>query len=64
MLTLTCSLEDFDTSTQTCSDPVWVSAAGSIPPLSAADGALLATAVITLWCVGAAFRWARKSMVR
>lgn len=62
MLVQVCDSASFDPVSQTCANPVWVESPGVLPPLSASDGVLVGTAIITCWCLGYAFRVIRRSM--
>lgn len=56
-----CALEDFDTTTGVCSNPVWVDASpGLLPPLSVEDGIQISTAIITVWTIAFCFKLLRK----
>lgn len=61
-LRMVCDDADYDAATATCAAPVWVPDAGIFPPLSASDGAAISAAILSVWVVGAAARWVRKSL--
>lgn len=64
VLVLGCLEADLDVGTGVCSSPLWVPQSEGFASLSVADGAALGGAIVFLWCIGAAFRWARKSFLR
>ncbi|WP_199099481.1 hypothetical protein [Dyella sp. ASV21] len=60
-LIATCAPENIDTATLTCSHLEWVNYAGGLPPLSAADGAVISGAIAAVWAVGYLVRISRKT---
>ena len=60
VLTLHCKASDFDASTGVCAHPFYGPAPVLLPPMSAADGALLASAIAGMWGVGYMIRQARR----
>lgn len=57
-----CHDVDFDSSTGTCIAPQWQEDTGMFPPMSGSEGAQIAVAIISVWIVGASFRWAIKAL--
>lgn len=58
MLMQVCEPGAFDADTQTCSALQWVDVNPSLlPPLSLADGAVLGSAIVGCWAMGAIWRW-------
>lgn len=57
VLIAACMPADFDAVTQTCSAPVWVMYQPSpFPPLTLEQAAVIGSAIIACWCVGAGFK--------
>jgi hypothetical protein len=63
MAWLYCPPESLDASTGTCSRPVWVDQMpGGLPPLSGAQGAQIAWAVVGVWTLGLIGRFIIKAI--
>lgn len=55
-LFIACNAEDYDVQTGTCAAPYYTLPPSFLPHLSAADGAMIAGAIISCWTLGAVFR--------
>lgn len=60
MYTQVCADGAFDVSSQTCGSFVWVEMPTVLPPLSVNDAAAIGQAILVCWCIGYAFKVARK----
>jgi hypothetical protein len=56
MLVSTCPADNFDASTQTCSEVQWVEYDGGLPPLSLTDGVEISGAILGCWAIGYTIR--------
>lgn len=64
MIVATCDIENYDVSTNTCSQVVFKEMDGLLPPLSVAEAGLIGTSIITVWCLGFGFKLVRKYLMR
>lgn len=63
MAWLYCPDESIDTTTGQCSDPHWVQQfPGGFPPLSGAEGAQIAGAILSAWALGYVARLINRSL--
>jgi hypothetical protein len=57
-----CADADFNTSTMTCSVPIWTPETSSLPTMSIADAQSIGTAIALLWATAWAFRMCKKAL--
>lgn len=59
-----CALQDFDVDTGTCTHEIWIQSPGVLPPLSATEGGLVATAMITVVMTAWALKFVRRYLFK